>query len=117
MCEGWALLSTAADGGDDVEPRALRDRSVQRGALAVDVDVDVAPQRRAFRDQPVAEPRPALLELVDRVQDARRRLELEAARQPWKQRAQGPRKPYVGHVATRRSRRPRRRSRVGSSRS
>ena len=40
-------------------------------------------------DKAVAEPGPALLELVARAQDALR-LELEAARQPWEERGQRP---------------------------
>ena len=48
------VCSAAADRSDDVEARALRDRRVERGALAVDVDVDVVAQRRSFRDEPVA---------------------------------------------------------------
>ena len=47
--------SAAADRGDDVEARAIFDRRVQPGTLAVDVGVDVRAQGRTFRHQAVAE--------------------------------------------------------------
>src|SRR5438874_2030679 len=102
----------AADRGDDVETRALRDRRVQPGALAVDVHVDVAAQRRALRDETVAEARPALLELVDGAEHTCR-VDFDVARQPGEEWGEGAREPKVGHV----SRAPPRRRRKSTANS
>src|SRR5690349_20522278 len=92
-------MSAAADRGDHVDARARIERGVEPGALAVDVDVDVTAQGRAFRNQPIAEARPLLLELVERLRD-RCRLDVEATDEPGEERHQRRREMDVRHQAS-----------------
>src|SRR2546430_16559840 len=78
-------MSAAADRGDHVDTRARVERGFEPCALAVDVDVDVAAQCRALRDQSVAEARPLLLELVERLRDGSG-LDVGATDQPGEER-------------------------------
>jgi hypothetical protein len=61
--------SAAADRRDDVEPRVGLQDGVEPGPLAVDVHVHVPAERRPRLAQAVAQPRPALVEAVDRLAD------------------------------------------------
>jgi hypothetical protein len=74
----WAL--SPADRRDDVDARVGSQVGVEPGPLAVDVDVHVPAQRRPGLAQPVAKPRPALVEAVERLAH-RRRLDVEATGQ------------------------------------
>ena len=58
----------------------LRPEEIFDGTLAVDVHVDVRPQRRPRLAEPVAQAGPALVEPVDRLLH-RRRVDVEFARQ------------------------------------
>ena len=66
------------------------------GALAVDVDVDVAPERRPRLDEAVAEAGPALLDPVERLVDGGR-VHVEEARQAGEERRQRPGEMELGH--------------------
>src|SRR5438876_2191333 len=88
--------SAAADRGDHVDPRMRRERGVERGALAVDVHVDVRPQSRTRLAEPVAQTGPALVEPVDRLVHGRR-LDVEAARQLLEQRRKRRGQVQLGH--------------------
>jgi hypothetical protein len=58
-------FGTAGNGREDVEDRGRGERRGQRGALTVDEDIDVLPQRRARLAQAVPHPRPAAIQLAD----------------------------------------------------
>jgi hypothetical protein len=64
----WDALA-AADRGDHVDARTHLERGVERSSLFVDVDVDVLVEDRARLAEPVAQARPALVQLFDRVGD------------------------------------------------
>jgi hypothetical protein len=70
----------AADRGDHIDPRVGPEHGCELGALAIDVDVHVAAQRRPRLAQPVAQARPALIEPADGVVDGGG-LDIEAAGQ------------------------------------
>ena len=85
-----------ADRGDDVDARVGPQRGVEPGPLAVDVDVDVPAQRRPRLAQPVAKPRPAFVETVERLVQ-RRRLDVESAGQVGEHGRQRDRQVQIGH--------------------
>jgi hypothetical protein len=85
-----------ADRGDDVDPGVGPQRGVEPGSLPVDVDIDVAAQRRTGLAQAVADPGPAIIEAVDGLAH-RPRLDLEPAGQVGEHRRQRDRKMEVGH--------------------
>jgi hypothetical protein len=87
---------SAADCRDDVDPRVGPERRLEPGPLAVDVDVHVPAQRRPGLTQAVANPRPALVEAVDRLVH-RRRVDVQPSGQVGEHRRQGDRQVEVGH--------------------
>jgi len=90
----------AGDRGDHMDERAGLERRVEPRPLTIDVDVNVLPDIPAARvAQPVSQTRPLRVELTDRVVD-RRRIEVEAAREPRKERHQRWRQVDVGHQST-----------------
>jgi hypothetical protein len=93
---GWSGPSAAADRRDHVDARAVLDRCVEGRSLAVHVDVDVLPQSRARLAEPVAEARPAAVELVDRLVHGRR-VDLHVPRQVGEERGERGGQVEVGH--------------------
>jgi hypothetical protein len=95
----WDLAGaglSAADRRDHVDARVGPERGVEPGALAVDVDVHVPAQGRPRLTEAVAEPRPALVEAVDRLVH-RRRVDVQAPGQVGEHRRQGDGQMEVGH--------------------
>jgi len=90
----WAL--SAADGRDDVDPRVGPERGLEPDPLAVDVDVHVPAQGRPRLAQAVADPRPALVEAVDRLVH-RARVDIQPSRQVGEHGRQGDREVEFGH--------------------
>src|SRR5436190_19125232 len=81
---GRRYRSAAADRSDHVDARARVEARVEPRTLAVDVHVDVGPQHLPLLAEPVAQPRPALVEAHVRLPHAGR-LHVKAARQVVKQ--------------------------------
>jgi len=90
----WDL--SAADRRDDVDPRVGPERGLEPGPLAVDVDVHVPAKGRPRLAQAVADPRPALVEAVDRLVH-RRRVDVQSSGQVGEHGRQGDRQVEVGH--------------------
>jgi len=90
----WALAP--ADRRDDVDPRVGPERGLEPGPLAVDVDVHVPAKGRPRLAQAVADPRPALVEAVDRLVH-RGRVDVQPSGQVGEHGRQGDRQVEVGH--------------------
>jgi len=90
----WDL--PAADRRDDVDARVGPERRVEPGPFPVDEDVHVPAQGRPGLAQPVAEPRPALVEAIDRLVHGRG-IDVQPPGQVGEHRRQGDRQVEVGH--------------------